>query len=185
MPSPAFLVDGHLEQKVVQRICPDSVVRRLQCNGDNVALDAIAKRVTSHCRLLGGKHYPLLVVIDREERQQSAEAISAELLALIKAEGITDIVVIGVADRNIENWIIADTEMLMTANPGISPSWGSVTDGFDGKAQLKRVLGAYHETTTGVNLLLNCRPSTMKEASPSFNNFLQQITLAQCHWLHR
>jgi hypothetical protein len=182
MANPAFLVEGHLEKKAVQRICPDRVVRLLQCNGDNVALQAIAKRVTTHCRLFGGKYHPLVVVIDREEREQSAEDISAELLSLVKKEGVTDEIIIGVADRCIENWIIADTETVVARCPGIKPGWGNKIDGFDGKSALRRAYSIYHETTVGVDLLSNCRPRKMK-ASPSFNRFVQQILHIKCRWI--
>ena len=45
MKRPAFLVEGHLEQRFVQAVCPGSSVLRLNCNGDKVAIEAVAKRV--------------------------------------------------------------------------------------------------------------------------------------------
>jgi hypothetical protein len=55
MSNPAYLIDGHLEKKVIQQICPGAIVRILQCNGRDVSLQAIANRVASHCRLFHGK----------------------------------------------------------------------------------------------------------------------------------
>ena len=181
---PAFLVDGHLEKKFVQRACPNMVVRLLQCNGENVALEAIAKRVLTQCRLLSGKCQPMVVVVDREGRKQSAVDMSAELLSLVKKDGVTDELIVAVADRNIENWILADTETVAKMHHNIETLWVETPDGFNGKARLKQALRTYHETTTGVDLLLKCRPSVMR-SSPSFNRFVQKIADFDCWWLEK
>ena len=44
----AFFVDGNLEKKFIQRACPNTVVRILNCNGKDVEMSAIAKRVATH-----------------------------------------------------------------------------------------------------------------------------------------
>ena len=46
MPEPAFLVDGHMEQLIIQQLCPKKPVRRIGCNGDDVSMAAIANAYT-------------------------------------------------------------------------------------------------------------------------------------------
>jgi hypothetical protein len=180
----AFLVDGHLEKIFIQKACPKAVVRLLQCNGDSAALSSIAKRIVSHCRLLHGKRYPIIVVIDREDRSQTSTGISTELLSLIRQEGVSDELIVVVSDRNIENWILADIKKVIELHPGTHPCWTDSPDGFNGKSRLKKEIRYYHETTTGVELLLKCRPSIMR-CSPSFDYFFRQIEHRACWWIHR
>jgi hypothetical protein len=185
MKNPACLVDGHLEKKFVQRTCPNMMVRLLQCNGDNVALEAIAKRIVTQCMLLHGKHYPIIVVVDREDRKQSAVDIATQLLSLVRAEEITDELIVAVADRNIENWIIADSQAIKAVYPNFRQTWSGTPDGFNGEAKLRRALGGtYHKTTDGVDLLLKCKPSAMRK-SPSFDYFYQHVKEIGCWWIDK
>jgi hypothetical protein len=184
MSNPAFLIDGHLEKKVLQNICPSAVIRILQCNGKDVALQAIADRVSTHCRLFHGKYYPLIVIIDREDRKETAQDIIDDLLNLLNANGITDKMIIAVADRNIENWILGDIELISDLHPSVRQYCKNGTDGFNGKTVLKKSITNYHETTIGVDLLTKCRPSKMR-SSPSFEYLYQQVTQLDCRWLLR
>jgi hypothetical protein len=184
MSNPAYLIDGHLEKKVIQQICPGAIVRILQCNGRDVSLQAIANRVASHCRLFHGKYYPIIVIIDRENRTQLAADIVYDLLSLIRASGVEDELIVAVADRNIENWILGDIESIKKSYPGINLSTKSSSDGFNGKSRLKRLIENYHETTIGVELLTKCRPSVMRR-SPSFDFFFKQTMELNCQWLGR
>jgi hypothetical protein len=184
MKKPAFLVEGHLEKKFVQKACPNAVVRLLQCNGDNAALTAIAKRIVTHCRLLRGRIHPLIVVLDREDRRQTATEISDELLALVRQDGVKDDLIVAVSDRNIENWILADIQTVIELHPCAQTCWTRSPDGFNGKSRLKKTIKYYHETTTGVDLLLKCRANIMR-CSPSFDYFFKRIDHLECWWLQR
>ena len=44
MSNPAFIVDGHTEQKFISSICPGQPIRRTNLNGKSVQLSAIAKK---------------------------------------------------------------------------------------------------------------------------------------------
>jgi hypothetical protein len=160
------------------------LVRLLQCNGDNVALEAIVKRIITQCILLHGKYHPIIVVVDREDRVKSAVDIASELLSLVRAEDITDELVLAVADRNIENWIIADYETVRAIYPKFKKTWSGIPDGFNGEGKLRSAIGTYHKTTIGVDLLLKCRPRAMQK-SPSFKYFFQQIKKIDCWWLKK
>ena len=110
MKRPAFLVEGDLEQLFIQLVCPGQPVRKINCNGDKVLLTEIAKRVGTLARLLHKRHDPIIVVLDREKREQSSIEMENELLGHLKNEDIHSDVIIGVPDREIENWILADYE---------------------------------------------------------------------------
>ena len=184
MTRPAYLVDGHLEKTFIQRTCRrNTVVRLLQCNGEDVAVQAIAKRIVTHCRLLHGRCRPIIVVLDREGRDTSAEQLSADIIVEVQKGGVDDEIIIGVADRNIENWILADVDTVQKLYPNVTLDIPS-PDGFNGKSKLRKALGTYHETTMGVDLLLRCRSSSMR-SSPSFSRFLKKVQHLDCWWLEK
>jgi hypothetical protein len=86
---PAYIVEGDLEQKFIQNVCPGCSVRRLNCNGRDVSLEAIARRVGTLGRLLHKRHSPIIVVFDREGRPEPSEQIEETLRQTILAqEGI-------------------------------------------------------------------------------------------------
>ena len=180
----AFFVDGHLEKKFIQKACPKTIVRILNCNGRDVVMSAIAKRIATQCRLLGGKYYPIIIVIDREERTQSASELCDELTNKIRQNGVNDEIIIGVADRMIENWILADEDCFSHLAQKKFKTC-SITDGLHGKNKLASCIGSYHETTTGVELLLKCRPSVMKSRNLTFKNFIEKVPADICWWLSR
>ncbi len=184
MTNPGFLVDGHMEKKFVQKVCPGKVVRILGCNGKTVKMSAIAKRVATHCRLLKGKCYPIIIVIDRESRVQNCQEIRDELLQEIKSHNINDDIIIGVADRMIENWILADFSTIKSSFK-VKGQLQGCQDGCHGKKIISEHLEQkYHETTMGVQLLSKCRVSAMKN-STSFNAFISQLKDVKCPWLAR
>jgi hypothetical protein len=183
MNSAAFLVDGHQEKKFVQQVCPGKPVRMLNLNGNSVTSAAIAKRIATHCRLFGGKYHPIVIWVDREDRDTSAPDLVAELDAAIRAAGVLDDIILGVADRAIENWILADRE---TVRPLCRDtiSYPRQPDGFNGKSRMKKLFTGYHETTTGVELLTKCYASRMM-TSASFRAFFECFPDNNCWWLAR
>ena len=111
MTKPAFLVEGDLEQKFIQATCSKCPVQKINCNGYEVSVESIAKRVGSLARLLHKRYSPIIVVFDREGRDASLEEIEMEFMALIGREEIEVPIIVGIPDRDIENWILADFEM--------------------------------------------------------------------------
>lgn len=179
----AFLVDGHQEKKFVQKVCPGKPVRMLNLNGNSVTPEAIAKRVASHCRLFHDRYHPIIIWVDREDRDTSASALVAELKNAIRAEGVQDDIVLGVADRTIENWILADRETVHPRCRDVVP-YPRQPDGFNGKSRMKKLVADYHETTVGVELLTKCYASRMK-TSESFKAFVENLPNNDCWWLAR
>ncbi len=185
MNNAAFLVDGHLEKKFVQNICPNKPVRILNCNGNAVSTKAIAKRVATQCRLLRGKRYPIVIITDLEDRNMTPQQFHDSLLTEIENEGVNDQIIIGIPNQMIENWIIADKKILIQ-HTSKKPLWYKTKspDGYNGKNHLKFLLGSYHETTTGVELLKSCSPVEMCK-SPSFKSFFNKIRKKKCWWLQQ
>lgn len=183
MTKPAFFVDGQTEQKIIQTICPNIPVQRINCNGDCVELSAIARRVASLVTVLNNKYYPIIIIIDRESRKEKFSDISEKLTDEIKSLGINNDIIVNVADRMFENWILADIESLKK-NRKISASKLKATyENTNGKAQLKKLLETYHETTDGVELFLSSNPKTIKKNSESFNRFVENVNKINCKWL--
>ena len=184
MNNAAFLIDGHLEQKFLRKACPHHPIRRINCNGTNVSISAIADRVASQCRLLNNRHYPIVIVIDREDRTASTDSLCSDLLAQLIEKGVNEQIIIGVVDRMIENWILADAEKV-AEHPSYYASVPANTEGLHGKNILKGCIRHYHETTIGVDLLVSCRASVMRSNSTSFSRFYGQLPVNNCWWLNR
>lgn len=176
----AFLVDGQQEKKFIQKVCPNRIVRLLNCNGKNVSATAIVDRIETQCRLLGGRCHPIIVLVDREGRDVTANQLCSQIQILINDRKITDNIIVGVADRMIENWILSDRETL--ANYCEEKNIPISTEGENGKAILKKLISNYHETTVGVELLYQCKPSRMILNSVSFREFFESLPVMQCNW---
>jgi|ERR1035437_10233745 hypothetical protein len=184
MNKPAFLVDGFTEKLVLEKICPNTKINKINCNGSSVSIESIAKRVASLIRIMNNRHYPIIIVIDREDREMSVAEIEENLKQEIIKAGVSDDIRIGVCDRMIENWILSDweayTETCKTENI-IKPD---NLEGIKGKSFIKKTYPTYQETTDGVNMLLKASPKIMYENSNSFKNFANQITDINCEWLN-
>jgi len=186
MSDPAFLVDGHLEKKFIQQICPGKTVRILNCNGKDVHMSAIAERIATQCRLLKGKYYPIIIVIDRECRDESFLEIKNSLTQEVKNLQVNDQLIIAVADRMIENWIVADIATVSKYSSKVVSH--KEYDGKHGKNILTKILKNYHETTDGVSLLVSCYASRIRANSPSFGSFYDELAenkIEECWWLSR
>ena len=60
MPKPAFIVEGFMEKRIIQKLCPGTKVVRLNINGRDVAIEAIAKRIESHFRIFSNRYGAVL-----------------------------------------------------------------------------------------------------------------------------
>lgn len=185
MPNPAFLVDGVMEQKIIARLCPNRPVRRIECNGHEVALEAIVERLDLHIQNMNNRYHPIVILIDRETRVASCEEIVAELTSRLDAKGHAGQFIIGVVDRCIENWILADWDNVIKQMGIEARQLEGDCEGVHGKAVLKRLLPTdilYHEPTWGKDLFLACDPRNIYTRSASFRKFADQLHLP-CRWL--
>lgn len=183
MPEPAFLVEGQMEQLIIQRLCPGRAVRRIGCNGDDVSMSALAKLLDTRLRML--KNFsPVIIILDREGRQETCESLIEQLTLELDARGYKDRFVIGMPDRTIENWILSDWGSVMEGDGRYKSIEGPIK-GKHGKSLIRKLMPEgiyYHETTVGVELFLKCRPTVMYLNSESFRSFISCLKL-ECRWL--
>lgn len=183
---PAYLVEGNMEQKFIQSVCPNAAVQRINCNGDSVCLESIAKRVGSLGRLLHKRYSPLIVIFDRERRQETVTEIREEFLKHLSKEGIDTQVIVGIPDRDIENWILADYATFADAAKIDAELIPQSFEGEKGKSIIKKLNQSdqpYVETVHGVTWLKSCRPDIMRKNSPSFAEFADALNDLSCWWL--
>jgi hypothetical protein len=185
MPDPAFLVDGVMEQRILRKLCPGKTAIRIECNEGNVALGAIVKRVDTQIRLLNNRYYPVVILIDRETRKISCDKIMQEITRQLNELGHAGQFVVGVVDRCIENWILADWESVCERNGFQYKRLTAGHEGTRGKSLLKRHLPKdifYNEVTWGKELFLSCNPTALYQRSESFRSFLDKLDFP-CVWL--
>lgn len=183
MSKPAFFVDGQTEQRSINKICPGHPIRLIGCNGKKVALSAIAKRLKTQIKLLNNRYYPIIILIDREDRKESIQEIKEELKKELIKIGVKDECLISVCDRMIENWILADKKNIIKHTGKKIYFKKSNYEGLKGKSIIKRYYSGYHETTDGVTLLSKSNPKTLCENSESFRDFAETIKKIECYWL--
>jgi len=186
MTKPAFIVEGDLEQKFIQLVCSGCPVRKINCNGDSVKIELIAKRVGTLGRLLHKRHSPIIVVFDREQRTETIDEIENIFRESLRPELIEVPVIIGIPDRDIENWILADIEIFAEKSGAERELFPPNYEGEKGKTIIKKYIGrnrSYVETIDGVKWLKACRPSIMRSKSLSFNKFSQALDDISCWWL--
>jgi hypothetical protein len=181
MINPAFIVDGFTERNIIQNICPGAPIRRTDLNGKDVSLEAMAKKIASLIRLLNNRYYPIIILVDKESRKISCKEMISKLETSIKSEGINNLDFrVGVADRMLENWIIADWDKLQTKKG--KPSG---TDCINGGAKLKELIGSYGKTTDCVDMFLNADVKKMYKNSPSFKIFADKIADINCDYINK
>lgn len=185
MSKPAFLIDGFTEKLILENICPNTKINRINCNGNSVSICAMAKRICTLIRLLNNKYYPIFVIIDREDREESVSQIIADLESEFKKVGIKEDVRIGVCDRMIENWTLADWDSFKRST-GIDENMirPILFEGTQGKTKVKKYYPNYQETTDGVEFFLKANPAIMFENSDSFKIFVSKIKDIDCFWVN-
>jgi hypothetical protein len=185
MSNPAFIVDGQMEKKIIQSLCPSSPVRILNRNGKDVSYDVAGKYASSLIRLL--KHnYPIIIVFDRENRSDPSATIATSLHDAIIGYGIQNVdILIGVPDRMIENWLLADISSI-NMYYGLNPCICQINfEGTNGKSKLRSIIGnsTYSETQDGPAMFSLCSVNNLYSNSSSFKSFCNIIKTINCTWL--
>ncbi|MET4493248.1 DUF4276 family protein [Bradyrhizobium sp. LA7.1] len=182
--SAAFIVDGLTEKKIIQRLCKGATVRTLALNGKNVALTAIAKAACSLIKLFKGRHYPIVLIVDREGRADLSEEIEEELARLLGELGVAENeIIVSCPDRMIENWMLGDNQYFEEVyDIKISRQY----EGTHGKVEIRRLLSAkkisYHEVAVGVEIFCSIDPRRVASEVQSFRRFRTKVGL-YCPWL--
>lgn len=178
MSNPAFIVDGYTEKLIIGKICPGKPIRRTDLNGNSVTIKAIANKISSLIRLLNNKYYPIIILIDKEDRQEDCESIIENLKNELKNKGhVNEDIRISVADKMLENWIIADWNLISE-----SVAKPEKTDSLNGSTIIKKHKGTYGKTTDGVELFTNADPTIIYKNSPSFRTFISTLEGLDCKY---
>lgn len=173
--NPAFIVDGFTEKNIIDKICPNRPVRRTDLNGKSVTLDKIAERLATYLRLFNNRYYPIIIIIDKEERQQPCEEIISYIKGKLNDAGFNnDDIRISIADRMIENWLIADTRIFS------EEEMPSKIDGINGASLLKKKYGNYSKSTDCLKILKEFNPKIAYQKSESFKYFVDLIDNIDC-----
>lgn len=179
MANPAFIVEGQMEQRILSKICPGRPIRRINCNGDGVAIPRLCDFLETQIRTLSNRNYPIVVIFDREQRDQTCDEIRDEVISNLHARGLHDHDIrVFVADRETEDWYLLDTK-------GICSHFGLPTpisklSGKGGLSKLLRPALQYHETSVGVELFHIVSKKTIASKSPVFQSLLDTAIEIEC-----
>jgi Domain of unknown function (DUF4276) len=180
--NPAFIVDGFTELNILRKLCPNQPIKR-SINGKDVSLKRAAEEIVTIIRVLNNRNYPIVILTDREKRNDDflkvANDLKQEVVKLFAEKGIVVDIRVGVADRMIENWILADADAL-----GNHPEIPTETDGISGKSWIKKVKTNYSETADGPDLFLKADALKIYKQSPSFKHFVDQLKDLDCFYLN-
>jgi len=176
--NPAFIVDGFTEKNIIDKICPNRPIRRTDLNGKDVSLDAIANRLASYIRLFSNRYYPIIVIIDKESRSQSCDEIVSYIMDKLYNLGFNNQDIrISIADKMIENWLIADLRLF---SPKLPPPKN--IDGINGASQLRKIFGSYSKSTDCIKILDDFCPEVAYKNSSSFKSFIDSIENIDCEF---
>jgi Domain of unknown function (DUF4276) len=179
--NPAFIVDGLTERNIIHKLCPGCPIKP-SMNGKDVSLKRMAEGIVVIIRALNNRNYPIVVITDREQRPHDfltmATELKREILEQLPSINKPVDIRIGVADRMIENWILADADAL--GNP---PEIPAETDGLGGKGLMRKIMPTYSETVDGSDLFFKADARKMYEKSPSFKHFVDQLEDLNCSYL--
>jgi hypothetical protein len=175
--NPAFIVDGFTEKNIIDKICPNRPIRRTDLNGKDVTLDAIADRLSSYIRLFNNKYYPIIIIIDKENRTLNCEEISKYLKEKLDLAGFNNQDIrISIADKMVENWLIADVSIFK------KNEIPNKIDGINGASILKKKFGSYSKSTDCLKIVKTFNPSIAYKNSNSFKSFIDKIEDIQCYF---
>ena len=186
MANPAFIVEGHQEQHIIQALCKDCKVVRLKSNSKFVTYGNLAKQIHEEYLEFGNRHYPIFVIFDREKRNETVE----EIIELVSKElsklqpDVKSTYIFGIPDRKLESWILPfigeDGRNLATPT--------NEHEGTESQKLLAKRLFSnnihYSKTSTGVSTFLNAvNPRKLAEISPSFK-LLFDNGKKYCRWFN-
>ncbi len=173
-----------MEEKIIRHFCGSAEVRRLQINGCKFPVPRLAERISPQISMLRRKKvHKVVVIIDREQRNESSDQFEKDILKAVLERNTVDIPVqISSPDRNFESWIVP----FLNANCDVSSECQEQFEGRNGKSIIKakfKTRGeAYVEVVDGIRLFKKVKPEKLKEASLSFQRFADNFN-EECWWL--
>lgn len=175
----AALVEGHTETHFINATFPKPHFQRPFPNGKDVSLDLIAESISDALEVVGGEIDAILVLLDREGRAITAQDMAVELSGKLKKLGCNRKIHIGVTDRHLENWILADQEAIREKFQ--REDFFYAGDGTRGKAILESVAGYAMSPIDKARLLKSCSAIRAKTRSQSLLSWLDSCDF-EWHW---
>lgn len=181
MSNPAFIVEGRMEQMIIKLVCPGKPVVLINCNGDNVPVKTVARFIDIQARILR-RYDPKIVICDREGRSVDSATMAKQIKEELLEKGSPGEFIVGVADREFENWILAGLQKSYT-NEFFHMKDAVVADGCYGKTNVRKCMTdiKYQTTTHGPILFEDVTASHMAKHSPSAARFIEEIKRV-CGW---
>lgn len=188
-----FVMDGPSDiksftGKIQKEYGEQSQFRKAPCNGHTVSAEGYANGVHGTVNFaLNSNFLHILCVLDREKRKVSAEKLAEtirnELVLLIEkssnisTEELNEKLKVIVADRMLENWIIADVEGIKEKKDLINEE--AIQDNYDGQSGVnilkKFMLTKYDKVQHAPILFKKVSIERAVQNSPSFNSFIEAI----------
>ena len=171
------IVDGRAEEEFFKATLPGCRTRRNLCNGRDVPLERIARDIITSCESFAEPISAIIAKIDREQRNESRAEIFLTLSDLIADKVRPRLVILAIADRCLENWILADVDKMKELS-GLE-AYSYDYEGRQGKPILRNVLSAgdipFIKTA---RLLAGSNSDCIRRNSASFSHFSSLITFA-------
>ena len=149
-------------------------VRTIGLNGKDAALEAIGGKIARQILSVSNRNWPYIAVIDREKRNDSASVIRDKLRSQIVNSELVDVkeeqLIVGVADRSIENWIASDWEGCGLACPPKNSYDGCFIIG-----KLRECNPKYKKVIDGVKLAKRADWNRVYQRSASFREFADAV----------
>lgn len=189
------LVEGETEKAIIENFCKKKATVNRIHNGRSFRIDKMGERIVTILKNLKHDQFESIIILfDREKRNEKSSDIKKEILEILKSNKI-DIgkIIVGIPDRNLESWLA----------PFISCEGDiieSPTSGFDGKLdgykKIKERLAKknlhFDKNVDSVNFYKKIIPSNLAKISDSFQSFhfdLQNhsgnTVISKCFWLNR
>jgi hypothetical protein len=122
---------AHTEEHFIRATYSAAQIVRPFPNGEDVDLNLIVDAIVDALEIMSSNISKVLILLDRERRSLSANELASTLFTALTQKCTNRTFYIGVADRQIENWIIADEQRMRECfDPGFSYSGDVVENPF-------------------------------------------------------
>ena len=169
----AAIVEEHLEAHFIKETYSRALVQRCLPNGTRVNLDLIVDAIADQLEIIDGTVRRVVVLLDREGRPETCGEMSQYLRNKLSVIDPSRSFYVGVSDRQIENWILAD--QVFIANHFNLPSYVYCGDGVAGRGRLASLTGGDLSPLDKARILKATSPSRSCDYSMSLSSFITQI----------
>lgn len=170
----AALVEGHTELHFIKNTYANSIVSRPIPNGKSVSISLIVESIVDAVQALGGEIKRVIILLDREGRDITSSEMAIAIIDGVGAICSGRKFYVGVADIQIENWMLADEQMIRSVFN--EPDFIYPGDGVGSKNILHRISGGVMMGPADkAALLKKASALTGSKVSPSLEAFRGSI----------